>query len=528
MNVQLLQHTPNPEQAVTTAARLCYSASGIDELLTKIETSDNAKFVSKIIGIGHHSVLEHASFTFGIEGISRVTSHQLVRHRVASYCLSGDTQVIAFSHKKRRSPKRWTIKRLYEMSIDPQRKSRIPLIRLRSTDSTGILKPNKIKNIMYSGRQEVYEVEVTSGRKIKSTLQHRFLTNNGYIALGDLNIGDSVICNGMPAHKNKEWITSQYINANKTRREVASMAGVSDACLGVWIRRLGIHKPKPNYPNRKPGHGKKGMFSEETIQLLRLQKTGENNPSWLGDKAKPNAGRLRAQKLFKTDGTCEACGNKGRIERHHVNGDTLNNDASNLRVLCSACHKAHHIGQAVISVYSDNIISIKYVGVEDTYDIEMEPPNHNFVAEGFLVHNSQQSQRYVDSGNNGFVTPPSIEGNLLAEAAFETALVSIANAYHHMVELGIPPEDARYILPNATETKIIVTMNARELLHFFKHRCCDRAQWEIRTMANKMLSLCKDVSPALFEAAGAACVSGKCPEGTMTCGKPKHHSVAKA
>ena len=82
-------------------------------------------------------------------------------------------------------------------------------------------------------------------------------------------------------------------------------------------------------------------------------------------------------------------------------------------------------------------------------------------------------------------------------------------------------EDARFVLPNACETKIIVTMNARELLHFFENRCCNRAQWEIRECATQMLKLCKQTAPTLFENAGPSCVRGACPEGAMTCGQAK-------
>ena len=82
-------------------------------------------------------------------------------------------------------------------------------------------------------------------------------------------------------------------------------------------------------------------------------------------------------------------------------------------------------------------------------------------------------------------------------------------------------EDARYVLPNACETKIMVTMNVRTLLHFFDIRCCTRAQWEIREMADLMLLECKKVAPILFKYAGPSCVSGPCPEGKMTCGLVK-------
>ena len=81
-------------------------------------------------------------------------------------------------------------------------------------------------------------------------------------------------------------------------------------------------------------------------------------------------------------------------------------------------------------------------------------------------------------------------------------------------------EDARFLLPNACETKIVVTMNVRSLFNFFRHRCCNRAQWEIRAVANEMLRQCMEVAPHIFSHAGPSCVAeGKCPEGKMTCGK---------
>lgn len=218
MNVELLQHTPNPELAVALAARLCYSPAGIADLREKLSGSDIEKFLDKIMSLGHHSVLEHASFTFGIDGISRVTSHQLVRHRIASF--------------------------------------------------------------------------------------------------------------------------------------------------------------------------------------------------------------------------------------------------------------------------------------------------------------SQQSQRYVSLKDRlDVVMPPSVAENQSIRGRFEQLMAELQKAYNQMVDAGIPPEDARYILPNAAKTNIIVTMNARELIHFFGLRCCERAQWEIREMAVEMLRLAKRVAPVIFRDAGPGCVVGPCPEGTMTCGR---------
>lgn len=132
----------------------------------------------------------------------------------------------------------------------------------------------------------------------------------------------------------------------------------------------------------------------------------------------------------------------------------------------------------------------------------------------------QQSQRYVASHGFQYIMPPTIAGNPAASEKFTALMEEIRRAYDALTELGVPKEDARYVLANAAETKILVTMNARSLLHFFNLRCCNRAQWEIRDMAYKMLAEVKRVAPTLFRNAGASCVNtGRCPEGDMTCGK---------
>ena len=134
---------------------------------------------------------------------------------------------------------------------------------------------------------------------------------------------------------------------------------------------------------------------------------------------------------------------------------------------------------------------------------------------------SVQSQRYVRLDDFHYVIPPEIEAIPEAKAAF----------LESMDEEGMPEkqarakaskqanEDARFVLPNACETKMVVTMNARSLQNFFHLRCCSRAQWEIRQLAEEMFRLVYPVAPHIFSKAGPACVSGPCPEGKMCCGR---------
>jgi thymidylate synthase (FAD) len=130
---------------------------------------------------------------------------------------------------------------------------------------------------------------------------------------------------------------------------------------------------------------------------------------------------------------------------------------------------------------------------------------------------SVQSQRYVEMGHFGYVVPQTIAENDEALDEYQHLMYLVRIVYNKLIEFGIPAEDARFVLPNACETRMIVTMNARELLHFFSLRCCKRAQWEIRAVADEMLRLCKEVAPEIFAKAGPGCVRGHCPEGKMGC-----------
>lgn len=156
---------------------------------------------------------------------------------------------------------------------------------------------------------------------------------------------------------------------------------------------------------------------------------------------------------------------------------------------------------------------------------------------------SQKSQRYVSEGGFDYIVPPEVAAVPEALELYKKAMAEDQEYYEkitavlkekHMAAMlaeGMDEkaaaraaekkaiEDARFVLPNACETKIVVTMNARSLLNFFRHRCCNRAQWEIREVADEMLRLVSAVAPNIFKKAGASCVRGACPEGKMTCGK---------
>ena len=270
LKVKIIAHTPEPDKVVAQAGKLCYSAVGVDEITQKLTEEEIARYVNMLANIGHESPLEHVSFTFAIEGISRACTHQIVRHRIASYS---------------QQSQRYVKLEQFEYIIPP-----------------AIEKNPEAKRIFIEAMER---------------------DQKAYDELVDLLLEDILI------DKNA-------------------------ADYGNCIR-----------------------------ELLK------ENPDVVPDRSK------------------------------------------------------------VLDLY--------------------------------------------------------------AEKFFES--------YRKAEKQAI--EDARYVFPNACETKIVVTMNARSLLHFFNVRCCNRAQWEIREMATEMLKECKKIAPALFKKAGPDCVYGKCGEGKMSCKHPR-------
>ncbi len=201
--------------------------------------------------------------------------------------------------------------------------------------------------------------------------------------------------------------------------------------------------------------------------------------------------------------------------------------------------------------FIDMLVSIGHESVMEhvsfTFGIEgiSRACSHQLVRHRIASY-SQKSQRYVNESGFEFITPPAVEELPEAKAEFDRIIADITEGYEKIADMltekhkaefisegldeksaaskarKLANEDARFLLPNACETKIVVTMNVRSLFNFFCHRCCNRAQWEIRAVAIEMLRLCRQEAPHLFAKAGPSCVmEGRCPEGKMSCGKMK-------
>ncbi|MBI2251601.1 MAG: FAD-dependent thymidylate synthase [Armatimonadetes bacterium] len=187
-------------------------------------------------------------------------------------------------------------------------------------------------------------------------------------------------------------------------------------------------------------------------------------------------------------------------------------EEKNLRKRIQDCYKkGHH------SIFEHAVFTFAIEGISRV-------ASHQLVRHR-LASYSQQSQRYVKfTASALYITPPSISSNIEANKIYIEAMRNNLTVYEKLLNLGIKSEDARFIFPQAMETKIAVTMNARELLHFFRLRCCTHAQWEIRTLAYLILKEVKKAAPLIFENAGPSCFIGDCPENDEACLKKMRKS----
>jgi thymidylate synthase (FAD) len=555
------------ERLAEFAGRLCYMSQHNPANRT------TAEYLQNILKQGHGSVFEHAQYVLLLEGISRSCSHELVRHRAGfGYCLAGDTAVYS-EHRwggKRSGPTRRTIREIFEMTKTPHGRSRLKLLRLRSLDEeAGSFTTGRVKAVACSGVRPVFKVELDDGKTITCSKDHRFLTPTGWERLEDIvGLGMSgerlatwtrrdaeILVNGVSAVHDRDWLFRHYVELNLSQQSIAEIAGVSHHTVRSWVRRHGLQKPLGSWTlgaepwNKGKRYTAGWHHSEETRALLSAAKQGQGNPHWRGGitpyaVAIRKSATARRKEVFARDShTCRLCGRRGgKLTVHHVLPVWLRPELAaeidNLATLCPSCHNSvngreldfvEKLGSRVdCSAVSTTprlgrgnlmiprrrrIVSVTYAGERETYDLEMEGPHHNFVANGIVTHNSQLSQRYVDESHAAFVMPPAIQGDAKLEQEWEAQVTQAQAAYVTAVEhlmaryewveskvhrRKMAREAARSVLPNATEVKIVVSANVRAWRTMLELRLGEGAELEIRRLAVEALTVLKTEAPRLF------------------------------
>jgi len=640
---------PDSSQLCKTAGQLCYASFGP----RRTRNENAAAYFERLTSAGHGSVLEHASFSFLLYGISRSVTHELVRHRAgAGFCLTGDTLVYSdhLTNGRREGTKKRSMAQLYEMTKTPHGRSRLKLLRPRSLDeATGTFARGKVKAVVCSGIRPVFEVELEDGKRITCSRDHRFFTPDGWkplhritngleVSPGGLTVHGSldteIMVNGTAAYRDRDWLTEQYIESNLSLTEVAGVAGVSTETVKRWLRRHRIKKPlgartRWTFANEGKLYADRGWLEEQYVlkgldqeSIARLvevskhtirswvrkhglqkpmgswtvgrepwnkgkrytagwnhtpetrlrfseQKKGEGNPQWRGGITRSavtirrGVNELRPRIMERDLYRCRLCGSRSRqLEVHHIipvwARPDLVLDLDNIATVCRVCHLkmagremeyAEQLGR--IPAEEDlakprprarkrlfvprpvRIKSVTYAGEQMTYDLEMEGPNHNFIANGIVTHNSQISQRYVSGAVLRFVERPEYGEDEELHRLFEERADRAAAEYGEMADRLLGRQEgghemlsadhktdarkkvqqtARSLLPNETEAPMVFTGNVRALRHIVEMRADAHAESEIRNLALRLFLCLWTADPILF----GDYELGELPDGTFT------------
>lgn len=615
-NVKLISHTPDPEKIIATAAKLCYSSSDVDSLMEGLTDEKVKSFLELLFDLGHESPIEHATFTFAIEGISRA-------------CYDKDTKVLTkngwklFKDVDIEKDLICTIddcnNLTYIKAIDKiahphvgkmhyYKSSQIDLMvtpdhnmwvfdhdkRSKETRVSKFLKSEDLVNCRYGFFKGANISEFGNGiSEINIPTVYRkhhdpfvghvytefeiplFLELLGlWITDGSVSYG--TIKNGVRISGNRIQISQTKPHVRDRIEQLLTMLNIrftlsntdfriSDQALFDWlcanfINGKDTHK---SYYIRLPrwiftdlnryqkdcllrgiflGNGSSHIYSVEQLKDMTM----------FGETASGGINIYTASEGFADDLVELAlltgrCGNKRYVpprKRDFPNGySTICKEQYVVSILQDTYHILKPKNHRSEIDYDDMVYCLTLPKYHRLYVMRNGRTcwcgncSHQLVRHRIASY-SQKSQRYVNEGGFDYIIPPSIAKHSYLRGKFEAVMQQLQDDYDWIRKCltaeiandeGIDKkaaekranEDARFLLPNACETKIIVTMNIRSLFNFFKERCCNRAQWEIREMAMQMWHLCMEVSPLIFQHAGPECITkGKCPEGKMSCGKP--------
>lgn len=415
--------------------------------------------------------------------INRHHNNFYIVEQSTRYCVAGDTIL-----KTKNPHYQLTIRDLYQrFNFGTRQGTRIKIKTLN--ENTGELFYDTAKNIFYNGLKEVYEITTELGYKLRCTKEHKIYTDKGWKCLEDININNYIYVNGInvktPLYQNREWLYYQNITLNKTFKQIADDFGYNVSTLKKWGRKLNIPKKGTGYFNLGHTTWNKGLDENYSLSV----KKQINSLRKYNNKRKLDTVNYRVY----NKGICEICGTKENLEVHHKNCDRTNNFPSNLITVCESCHQRIHSKNLNI-IHLDKVISIKYIGVTDVYDIEMKK-DHNYIANGIVVHNCNFCKNKFN--NEVAINKPYwlVENeDLDITKEYMTYMQSMSDLY---VKLNnkykdFPIDALRGVLPLDTHTRAIYTATIEEWEHFLDMRLkgtTGKPHGDIKIIAQKINDL---------------------------------------
>lgn len=493
------------------------------------ENFDTAgKLLTYCVKHKHYSVFETCSLTMEIE-TPRDIARQILRHRSFSFqefCVAEGTKIstiVGGSTKKVKIEdlyKRYKSNQYWNMSDN--------MVRVFD-EKTSTLVQAKIKEVFKTGVKPVYKMTLDNGRTIESTLEHKFLTQEGFSELGNIEIGDFIGCNGVPVWQMQQWLAEAKFEAieNGTGLQgIADKAGTSTHTIRKWLKKHNLQFTKKQValyteawnkglePEKQPMYGK--LLSEETRKKMRESSNkGENSLLFKGGNARSFGLEVRdfwykrKNNLIKTLGN--VCALSGKecsfedLEIDHIKPlskfPELAYEISNIQLLSKEEHRkksAKESSKRLLTSSWHKVVSIEFVGNKETYDMEIDHESHNYVANGIITHNSQryaQSTEFIkrecrlqDTKNrqNSFASNDT-DLDFSWESMQQEVLDLVTKNYERALSFGIAKEVARTILPEGlTMSKMYMQGSVRSWIHFIQVRDDEGvAQKEVVDVARK-------------------------------------------
>ncbi len=563
----------------------------------------NVSQVDKTVKLVEPETDEEVWVSFHIRKISRSNSHELVRHKfgtgVSQRCLAAGTK-IKFRKMWKGKPNAivWrNIEDLYKMKSDPRIKNNLSRMNVQILDEmTSCFTTSKVVDVVSNGEKDCYEITLHDGKSIKCTSDHKFFTENGWMALRDIadidedKIGGVVVWNknkyikiatnglsvaGNGLYRDQQWLELKYYTEKKNLSEIAEESECSIHVIRKWLKRFGLQKKMSEINlgrvpwNKGISYNTNKKYSEESIKKYSESKMGDKNPSWKGGLSKPARRDFELWKknngksILERDGyCCKMCGKScSQIEKCKNNKRTLeiahiiplwfdpskSCDPNNMITLCWRCHSSLNNKELEVAPFLSNllgvdipeqpeikrssfkksiipkwshIVKIQHVGKMETYDLVLDGPNHGFVANGIVVHNST---RYVDEHDSEWAWHPLIElwesnggdssalknSEIIAKEAYGSSLVKLeefikSRGVDKFTARKQARGAARGVLGNALSTELIFSASLSQWKWMLRLRASDAADAEIRVLFVEVFNYLKEKFPERFSGWGLA------------------------
>lgn len=519
---------------VVTARDLIAMCARVSNPSNQMNMDTAEKLINYLMKHRHWSPLEMANCVVEVE-CPRDIARQLLRHRSFSFqefCITGDSMITLELPNGVKSGKRVSYKRSIEHLFKLQQSGKkLPsFVRVFDEDSK-TFKVCAIKEVFDTGIKPVYKITLSNGKTISTTKDHKFLTDGGFKTLEEavglelhgtkaVMTKDTFLgCNGIPVYQSESWMKQakkESIEARIGVQYIADKAGVSYHTIRTWLRNFGLQFTPLERSSLKDvwNKGKFGYknkpHSLETISKMRLSaRKGSDSNLWKGGVERSERQKIadwcdtiRSEKLIAANFKCSECSSSEKLELHHIipvfEDATKAYDKDNISVVCKNCHsnihkirgdaktwREKHKGNSLTVEWS-KVESVEFLGEMQTYDMEVDNYNHNYVANGIVTHNSQRYADVSALGDSFVIREARLQDTKNRQNSITTEnkelqdwwlekqneiLQLVSSVYKDALAKGIAKECARVILPEGnTMSRLYVNGTVRSWIHYLQIR----------------------------------------------------------